>query len=428
MTSSIGRLGVCEAAALIAAGKLSCVELTEACLARIAARESIVHAWEYIDPDAALAQARMRDGAARRGPLHGIPIGIKDIIDTAAMPTAYGSPIYRGFRPARNAACVERLLESGAVILGKTVTTELANRFPGKTANPVNPRHTPGGSSSGSAAAVADFMVPAALGTQTTGSVIRPAAYCGIFGYKPSFGAFDTAGVKQLSPSLDTLGLMSRSVADIERVASVLAGRPLQSLDQFDRTAPRVAVCRTPAWPWVEQASRDALDNAVALLERTGTSLEKNWDRDGELAGLIEAQKTIMAVETARSLAPEYREQREHLSASLQALVEYGIGQHEQTYADALTLAGAARAQIQRIFGEFDAIITPSSAGEAPAGLDNTGEPVFNAIWTLVHAPCVTVPLMTAASGLPVGVQIVGRPGEDGKTLAVAQWLAASNV
>lgn len=424
MPLSPERWSVREAAEALARRSVSAAELTQACLARIAQREPLVHAWACLDAEFALRQARACDVQERRSPIHGIPFGIKDIIDTADLPTSYGSPIYRGHRPARNAACVERLLDAGAIVLGKTVTTEFANRTPGPTANPRNPEHTPGGSSSGSAAAVADLMVPASLGTQTTGSVIRPAAYCGIVGYKPSYATFDVAGIKPCAPSLDTLGLMVRDVADIPLIAPVLADRPWRPSPTWnDGSAPRLAVCRTPVWEHATEATRRALDTVVASLARLGVPVEPDRTAVGQFDGLREAQRMIMAVETARSLHTEYMEHRDSLSPSLCELIEHGRGQSPAAYAAAISRVQQARSHATAIFGDFDALLTPSAPGEAPHGLGSTGDPIFCAIWTALHVPCVTLPAITGDSGLPVGIQLVGRAGQDESLLGVAEWL-----
>src|SRR3954452_1681416 len=264
-----------QAAREIAAGRLRAEALVSACLERIAAREPIVGAWHYLDPEAALDAARRCDRSAPSGPLHGVPIAVKDLIDTADMPTGYGSAIYAGHRPATDAACVALARAAGAIVLGKTVTTEFACFTPGKTANPRHPAHTPGGSSSGSAAAVADAMAPLAFGTQTAGSVIRPAAFCGIVGYKPSFGTIPRAGVKMLCDSLDTVGTMARSVADAAFFAGIVAGRPELRDIALPEAPPRFGLYRTPMWDEAGPEVATALDHARAALERAGARVEE---------------------------------------------------------------------------------------------------------------------------------------------------------
>jgi Asp-tRNA(Asn)/Glu-tRNA(Gln) amidotransferase A subunit family amidase len=332
-----------EAARRIAEDELTAEALVTAYLDRIDARERVVGAWQYLDREAALAAARQRDAEPPRGPLHGIPIAVKDLIDTALMPTAYGSPIYRDHQPAADAACVALACAAGAIVLGKTVTTEFAAFTPGKTANPRNPAHTPGGSSSGSAAAVADGMAPLAFGTQTAGSVIRPAAYCGCVGYKPSFGLISRVGVKPLADSLDTVGILARTIEDAAFLAGVLSERPALRHLAAPAQAPRFGLYRTPMWDAAEPATAAALD--------------------------------------------------------------------------------MARAALEAFFGTCDAILVPAAPGEAPAGLGNTGDPVFNRMWTLLGVPCATLPARWAEHGLPTGVQLVGRVRDDARLMACAAFL-----
>jgi Asp-tRNA(Asn)/Glu-tRNA(Gln) amidotransferase A subunit family amidase len=410
-----------DAASRVAGGTTTAESLTRACLDRIAARESVIGAWEFLDPDRAIAEARERDRATTRGPLHGVPIGVKDVMDTHDMPTAYGSSIYRGHRPAADAACVALARAAGAVVIGKTVTTEFATFHPGKTANPHNPAHTPGGSSSGSAAAVADLMVPLAFGTQTAGSVIRPASYCGVVGYKPSFGTIARTGVKPLSDSLDTVGVMARSVADAAFFAAVLSDRPALTI-KGDLPPPRIALYRTPEWRHAEPGTIAALDHAAARLGRAGAApIEIAVPPEHE--GLGEAQKIIMDYESARCLAYEYATRPQDLSASLRERIAVGRAHNAETYDAARRLVAKARDGLRAFFGEFDALLVPAAPGEAPKGLERTGDPVFNRSWTMLHVPCVTVPAWHGVGGLPVGVQLVGREGEDALTLRAAAFL-----
>jgi Asp-tRNA(Asn)/Glu-tRNA(Gln) amidotransferase A subunit family amidase len=415
-------LSIQEAAERIAAGRLTAEALVTAFLARIAAREKTVGAWHYLDREAALATARWRDNEAPRGPLHGVPIAVKDLIDTADMPTAYGSPIYHGHRPAADASCVALMRAAGAIVLGKTVTTEFACFTPGKTANPHNPAHTPGGSSSGSAAAVAAGMAPLAFGTQTAGSVIRPAAYCGVIGYKPSFGVINRAGVKPLADSLDTIGVMARTVADAAFCVGVLAERPALRRVRPPAFAPRFGLYRTPLWDMAEAATAAALDAARAALEGAGAAV-------GELAiapeheGLNPAQEQIMGFELVRALAYERLEHSAELSPALARLLDAGLAVGAEDYDRARACAAAARARLPEFFGGCDAVLVPAAPGEAPAGLGATGDPVFNRMWTLLGVPCVTVPARWGASGLPTGVQLVGRVGDDAHLLAAALFL-----
>jgi amidase len=415
-------LGAREAAREIAAGRLSAEALAAACLDRIAARESAVGAWEHLDREEALTEARRCDGEAPRGPLHGIPIAVKDLIDTCDMPTAYGSPIYRGHRPAADAACVALARAAGAVVLGKTVTTEFAAFTPGKTANPHNPAHTPGGSSSGSAAAAADGMVPLAFGTQTAGSVIRPASFCGVVGYKPSFGLISRAGVKPLADSLDTVGVLARSIEDAAFFAGVLSERPaLRDLAPPGRS-PRFGLYRTPMWAEAEPAAAAALDAARAALDRAGAAVEELAIAP-EHAGLSKAQDKIMGFEMARSLAHERLRHSAELSPRLAQMLDAGLAVGAEEYDAARALAEAARAALGHFFGECDVVLTPAAPGEAPAGLGYTGNPIFNRMWTLLGTPCVTVPGHKGPGGLPVGVQLVGRIGDDPRLMACALFL-----
>jgi Asp-tRNA(Asn)/Glu-tRNA(Gln) amidotransferase A subunit family amidase len=405
----------------IAAGALTSERLVGHCLERIAERDGDVGAWEHVDPAAALAEARARDRTPPRGPLHGVPVGVKDIIDTADMPTGYGSPIWRGHRPARDAACVALVREAGAVVLGKTVTTELAYFSPGRTANPHDLGRTPGGSSSGSAAAVADHMVPVAFGTQTAGSIIRPAAFCGVVGYKPSFGTISRSGVLPFAESLDTVGSLAASVADAALLVSVAAGRPDLLVRDGPGQAPRVAVYRSAAWERVSAGSQAALDGAVRRLAEAGGDVS-DAALPGWFAELPEAQATVMAFEAARSFAPERREHGARLSPQLRALLDDGAGRSPAEHLDALALAQAGRQELAALFERHDLILTPSAPGEAPAGLGSTGDPRFNRTWTLLGTPCVHLPTGSGEAGLPVGVQLVGRPGDDARLLASAAW------
>jgi Asp-tRNA(Asn)/Glu-tRNA(Gln) amidotransferase A subunit family amidase len=350
------------------------------------ARGDDVSAWAWLDAEAALAQARARDAEAPRGPLHGIPVGVKDVIDTADMPTTYGSPIYAGHRPARDAACVAWLREQGAVVLGKTVSTEFATYQPPVTVNPHDPERTPGGSSSGSAAAVAAGMVPLAYGTQTAGSVIRPASFCGVAGFKPRHGWASTDGVKRLSERLDTLGTFGATVAD----AALLAGFEVPTGEA------RIAFCRTP-WaedaPEVEEAAR-----------RVGAP---ELELPAEFAGLVAAQEALMAHDVARNLEPEWREHRDELSDVLREYIERGREVSAEAAEDAVALADACRAAWP---GGHDALLVPAAAGEAPLRSEgSTGDPLFCRAWTLLGAPAVCVPGLKGPHGMPVGVQLVGR-------------------
>ena len=412
-----------DAARAIAAGEITSVALTEACLNRIAAREPDVRAWAHIDPDAALAQARARDGEAPRGPLHGVPVGFKDVIETFDMPTAYGSAIYPGHRPAADAACVAQIRDAGGVVLGKTVTTEFAFVNPAETRNPHNPDHSPGGSSSGSAAAVADMMVPLALGTQTGGSVIRPASFCGAVGYKPTIGQFSYAGVKLLARSLDTLGAMARHAGDFALLRAALMGAPAEAAPSA--APPRFGLCRTPWWDRADAATHDAVETAASTFAAAGAQVREVALPDG-FAGLEGANKTIMMYEGRRSLAHEFRRHEDRLSDRLKEQMAHGAATGYADYNRAIACAFDCRVRFADAMADLDALIVPAALGEAPKGFESTGDATFNRPWTTVGTPCVTLPGHIGPHGLPVGVQLVGAFGADDALLAVACWAEAA--
>lgn len=411
-----------EAMRALSDGSITSEALVRACLDRISAREPQVGAWEYLDAEQALAQARACDRRATRGVLHGVPIGIKDIIDTHDMPTCYGSPIYAGHRTRWDAACVALLRAVGAVILGKTVTTEFAMFTPGKTANPHNRAHTPGGSSSGSAAAVADAMVPLALGSQTAGSIIRPASFCGVVGYKPTHGQFPVGGIKALSQTLDTLGGFARSVEDLALLRAALVGGP-QHLAALERP-PRIALCRTPQWPEATAATRTALDTAGQQLAAAGARVSE-LALPADFDHLAAAQETIQVFEGARCCAYELTMHRQQLSQKLLDLLAPAEHLSYATYAEAMRLAETCRRRLEVVFSEHDVLLVPSAPGEAPAGLEATGNPLFNRMWTLLHTPAVSLPSHVGPGGLPVGVQVIGPIGLDDRLLAIAAWMHA---
>ncbi len=420
--SDFRSLTVREAARQIADRRLFAEALVKVCLDRIEARETVVGAWQFLDREQALAAARRRDAEPPRGPLHGIPIAVKDLIDTVDMPTAYGSPIYRGHRPAADASCVALARAVGAVVLGKTVTTEFAAFTPGKTANPRNPAHTPGGSSSGSAAAVADGMVPLAFGTQTAGSIIRPAAYCGCIGYKPSFGLVNRAGVKPLADSLDTVGVLARTVEDAAFFAGVLSERPALRHLAVPSDPPRFGLYRTPMWEEAEPATAAALDTARGALEHAGAVVVELAIMP-EHHGLAETQDTIMRFEMAQALAYERIEHSAELSPQLAQMLDTGMTIGAGEYEAALARAANARRALDAFFGPCDAILVPAAPGEAPSGLGNTGNPIFNRMWTLLGVPCVTLPARWAENGLPTGIQLVGRSRDDARLMGCAAFL-----
>src|SRR3954469_7185200 len=400
-------------AARIRAGELSATDGVGACVERIAEREADVRAWVDWDPGPALADARARDADARRGPLHGVPVGVKDMIDTADRPTRYGSPIFADRRPASDAACVAALRAAGAVVLGKTATTELAAYEPASTRNPHDLARTPGGSSSGSAAAVADGMTPIALGTQTAGSVVRPAAFCGVLGFKPTFGLVDRTGVGAQAPSLDTVGWFARRAEDLARVLDVLApGAP-------PGEATRVAIMPTPHDAEADADEQAALATAAGALADAGVEI-CDLAYPSEWEGLTEAQIDVQAREAALTLGPLRAEHEAQMSAKLLGLLAEGDAVTPPAYAAALARARAAAAALPAVMRGVDALLVPAVRGEAPEGLESTGDPLFCRAWTLLGAPAIAVPAGRGAHGMPVGVQLVGRPGADHALIGLA--------
>ena len=411
-----------QAAAEITAGKLTAEAYVSSCLERIAAREKDVRAWACIDPEFALKQARELDKTPRRGQLHGIPVGFKDVIDTLDLPTQYNSPIYQGHRPGWDAASVALTRKAGGIVMGKTVTTEFAYRYPGPTRNPHNLDHTPGGSSSGSAAGVADFMVPIALGTQTGGSTIRPASYCGIVGYKPSFNLINRAGLKFVAESLDHIGVLARTVEDVALFAHAVSGIAMPAFAEAPARPPRVGFCRQPHWSEGEPAMQEKLELAAITLCKKGAKVT-DFILDGELAGIPADHLVIIDFEAARALAFEYQNHRDKLSPLILENIENGWRSPRERYQSAMANAVRYRALFAERFKDYDFVLTPAAPGEAPAGIKRTGNSIFNRIWTLLGVPCVTVPAYTGRKGLPIGVQIVGPYGADPRTLYWAEWV-----
>jgi Asp-tRNA(Asn)/Glu-tRNA(Gln) amidotransferase A subunit family amidase len=430
-------LSLAQAALEIREGRLSAVELAQACLERIAAVDGEVQAWAFLDPQHVLRQAERADDWRRHGrplgPLHGVPIGIKDIFDTGDLPTELGSPIHAGRTPRKDAACVARLRAAGAVIMGKTVTTEFAYFHPGKTRNPHDPKRTPGGSSSGSAAAVGAGMVPGAIGSQTNGSVIRPASFCGVVGYKPTHGLIPRSGALLLSRALDHVGVFARTIEDVALLAQCMAGfdegdadtRPIavpplaEIARQEPPLPPRFAFVKTAVW---DQAEQDTRDGFAALLERLGEAAEE-VDLTASTQPVHDLHAVIMQVEMAENLRPELTRARDRLSAPLLELLDNGCARLAVDYRRALDLAVPMADRLETVLDEFDAIITPAAAGEAPMGLTATGSPVFCTIWSYLGMPAVTLPLLQGSNGLPIGVQLVGKRGNDARLLRTARWL-----
>ena len=417
------QLGATTAARLIADGKLTSEALVAACLEQIRFRDEQVRAWAHCDPELALRQARDRDRATvRLGPLHGIPIGFKDVLDTAGLPTEYGSPIYHGHRPRWDAACVALVRAAGGVILGKNATTEFANNHPSPTRNPHHLDHTPGGSSSGSAAAVADCMVPLAFGTQTGGSTIRPAAFCGVVGYKPTFNLVNRAGLKFVAESLDTIGLFGRSVEDVALLAHVVSGLDLPNFAQGSAQNLRIGLHRTPKWNEADVTARSALDLAARLLGKAGARVQE-VELPSDFTELYDEQMTIMNFEAARGLAYEFLDYRDLLSEDLRSRLDRGFSTSRAVYESALRHARDCQRRLADAFAHIDILLTLSAPGEAPKNLMTTGSSLFNRNWTLLGTPCVNVPYGTGPAGLPLGIQIVGAAGSDAATLHWAHWV-----
>ncbi len=406
----------------LAVRDLTAETLVRALLERIDQREPVVQAWTCIRREALIRNAQDLDRGAIRGPLHGLPFGIKDVFDTHDLPTEYGSPIYKSHQPRVDAAVVSLARQAGALIFGKAVTTEFATFPPGKTRNPHNPEHTPGGSSSGSAAAVADSMVPVAFGTQTVGSTIRPASFCGTVGYKPTYALLPTTGVKAISYCLDTVGLFTKTVADLALVTAALTGRPLEVRAETAR--PRIGLCLTPQWP-------HALPEVQALFARLGAEMSEAGAIVSDFAlpapyeKMHDAQAAIWDYEVARCLAGEYAMHREQIREPLRGQIARGFALPWADYEAAMTLARDGRRGFDDVMRDLDVLVVPSSPGEAPKG-DATGLPAFNRTWSLLHTPAVHVPYGRGPNGLPIGFQVIGRIGDDARTLACAHWLQSN--
>ena len=429
-----------DAARLIRDGIIGSEELVESCLARIAEVDRQIEAWAFLDRDYARQQARAADerrlSGAPIGPLHGVPVGIKDIFDTADMPTEYGSAIYAGRTPSRDATVVARLRAAGAVIMGKTVTTEFAYFSPGKTRNPHNPEHTPGGSSSGSAAAVGANMVPLALGSQTNGSTVRPAAYCGIVGFKPTHGLISRHGALMLSRTLDHVGLFANSVDDIALLAEQIIGYDEQDADTqplaripFVEIAsedpplpPMFAFIKTPLW---ERADEETREGFAEIVEDLGPQVEE-VELFPSTQDAWQWHQTIMGAEMAINLEREWKKGRERLSDQLCRQIKAGREIQAVDYQRALQQITLIHGSFLELFEQrYDAILTPAAPGGAPKGIDSTGDPSFCTLWTLCGMPAISLPLLQSSDGLPIGVQLVGPRYGDGRLLRTARWLAA---
>jgi Asp-tRNA(Asn)/Glu-tRNA(Gln) amidotransferase A subunit family amidase len=429
-----------DAARLIRDGALDSEQLVEACLARVSETDPQVQAWAFLDPDHALAQARAADEWRRSGrpigPLHGVPVGVKDIFDTADMPTENGSVLHAGRTPSRDATVVAMLRAAGAVIMGKTVTTEFATYTPGKTRNPHNPEHTPGGSSSGSAAAVAAGMVPLALGSQTNGSVIRPASFCGVYGFKPTHGLIPRHGMLRQSRTLDHVGLFARTVEDLALLAEQLVGydesdpdtRPRARIPFVEVAAkeppldPMFAFVKTPQW---ERADEETKAGFAELIECLGNRVEE-VELIPSAAEAWQWHQTIMEAEMAANLEREWERGRDRLSESLRAQIKRGREVLALDYQRAVARIRPIHESFVELFEQrYDAILTPAAQGTAPKGLASTGDPSFCTLWTFCGMPAVSVPLMQGENGLPIGVQVVGPRDGDARLLRTARWLAS---
>jgi Asp-tRNA(Asn)/Glu-tRNA(Gln) amidotransferase A subunit family amidase len=419
MARTPNTLSASDAVRRMADKRLKARDLVEACLDRIEARESQVHAWEAFDPEGARKRADQLDKRSRPvGPLHGLPLAVKDIIATKTMPTTCGSPIYRDHVVGKDAACVTQLVRAGAIVLGKSVTTEFAGAHAGKTHNPHNLRHTPAGSSSGSAAAVADFMAPIGYGTQTAGSVIRPGAFNGVVAYKGTYGWADMAGVKPYAPSLDTLGFFVRAANDLALIRAAYGHAPADPPTQ----APRIGLCRTLWWDQADAYNRKNVEAAARALRAAGAKV-REWTMPENWQALLQAQNRLMTKEATQSYATERARFPHLISPSLTQSLEAGDTVTRPRLAAVKKRKRLALRDMAGAWEHFDFLLTPSAKGEAPAGLGHTGDPIFNRLWTLLGTPCIALPFDTGPFGLPLSVQLVGPLRDDDRLVAWARWV-----
>ena len=419
---ALNELHATEIVRKIDAGETTCEAVLRDCVERVATRDGVVKAWVNFDQKLALARARALDRGSTRGSLHGIPIGVKDTIDTFDMPTEMGSPIYRGNRPKADAACVALLRRAGAVILGKTATCEFAGSAPPETTNPHNTAHTPGGSSSGSAAAVADHMAPAALGTQTGGSVLRPSSFCGIFGYKPTYNAINKAGTWPASDSIDTIGWLARSIDDIEMLTAVLRMQKPQPPRRLGR-APRIGVWRTDLWKTTQEETKAAVESAAKRLDEAGAKL-REIDLPEAFNGLhVIARSTIAFYERAACMAFAWDHHRDKLSPQMHRYIENGFKITRDEHIAGMRRLDECRVLLSDVFEKFDVLLVPCVPGEAPKGLGATGDPGMQAIWTALHTPSMTLPTHRGPNDLPVGIQLVAQRYDDDRLFACARWV-----
>ena len=407
----------------LTAREITSEALTADCLARIKARDQAIGAWVYIDPDYAMGQARLRDRAPPKGALHGIPVGIKDILDTRDMPTGHGSSIYKGEQTPGDSACVAALRRAGAIILGKTTTTEFASPWPIGVKNPHDLTRTPGVSSSGSAAAVADFMVPLAIGTQTGGSVIRPATYCGVYGYKATIDGLDRGGIRHVRPSLDTLGLFARSLPDIGLMRRAITGLQTEMTKWPKERTPRFGLCRTHQWSQAKPETQAAIELAAAKLRAAGATVSE-IELPDIFARALESFWYISMTEGARALESEFRDHLETMNPWLKDVAAKAPSITPQQYEAALALATECRAHLAQVFQGVDALLTPAAAGEPSQNLTGLEDQTFCPLWTLMHGPAITMPAFTGPAGMPMGLQLVGGLHADDRLIALSAWAA----
>jgi Asp-tRNA(Asn)/Glu-tRNA(Gln) amidotransferase A subunit family amidase len=418
-------LSATQAIRALSKREIKATDLLLSCLDRIGQRESIVKAWTSLGKENALLRAKQLDKGAFAGILHGLPIGVKDLYDTYDLPTSYGSPIYADHYPATDAVAVALLRQAGGIILGKTATTEFASFKSSSTTNPLDLKHTPGGSSSGSAAAVADFMVPLATGSQTAGSIIRPASYCGIVGFKPSFGKISVAGVKCLAPSLDTLGCFGKTIEDVGLAVAAMSGDHRLAKIEALHNKPRIAICKTANWSFAHKETVTALAIARHAAEAIAKGVVGNIKLPKEYLELTSVQTRIMLTEISRSFTFERMHYPKKLSPQFLTSLDEGAEISFEQYTKDLLLASNAKASVTKLFNdEMDILIAPSATGEAPLLKDGTGNPIFCREWTLLGLPCININVGTGPNGLPVGIQLIAGPGKDHFLLSAARAFA----
>lgn len=413
-------LDATSAAQLIRDKEISSVELTTACLQRIESRNGDVHAFVHVDGEFSLEQARLADNSNPASPLHGVPFAVKDVIDTRDFPSERGTVIHRGRRPTEDARCVTLMREAGGVLLGKVVTTEYAMFTPNETRHPLNLAFTPGGSSSGTAASVADRMVPIAFGNQTAGSLIRPAAFCGVFGLKPTHGVTDGSGIMPLQLHFDTLGYMARSIDDLQSFYGIVSGQDQRKQWPADRRV-KIGMCETFQWEFAEQQTRNLFSAVADQLSHLGFSVEP-FALPADHADLVALHRRVLYRGIADSLQEDQHQAAEKMSPGLLDVLAEGSALSDADYKDAKASVDRYRASVNDCFGDFDAIICPSAPGEPPRGME-TGSPIFQVSWTLLGVPCLNLPVGSGPNGMPLGVQLIGRRFADADVMAIGQTL-----